>query len=244
MEKRNGLVIEAGLTETNPRAEGISSLHMIKARAGGPKPLAVGAEEAWVSEDMVNELRSMNATSHVAGETRAWTSEINRRTNAHVGYAVNLRIRKRIDKVFCWIKTVAGRSHPRSLGSRRRWTGVHFNGGCIKVRASAETARRPRVKTPPRRRLIGVFGIIEPALWNLDLCDPARLTPTAEVGDGAFGALEANLNAWYASSSIHLRWAESDEGDRVESEFAYDSHNEALLNVTRDASLTARWMRI
>ena len=59
---RNGLVVDACLTEANGHAERIAALHMIEPRADRPKPITLGADKAYDAEDFVNELRSMNAT--------------------------------------------------------------------------------------------------------------------------------------------------------------------------------------
>ena len=66
MENRNGLVVDACLTEANGHAERIAALHMIEPRADRPRPITLGADKGYDAEDFVNELRSMNATPHVA----------------------------------------------------------------------------------------------------------------------------------------------------------------------------------
>jgi hypothetical protein len=55
-------------------------------------------------EDFVNELRSMNVTPHVAAKVAG--SAIDGRTTRHEGYAISQRIRKRIEEVFGWGKTI------------------------------------------------------------------------------------------------------------------------------------------
>src|SRR6202451_2991082 len=108
MENRNGLVVEACLTEASGHAERIAALHRIEPRADRPRPITLGADKAYDAEDFVNELRSMNATPHVAQNTSGRSSAIDGRTTRHPGYAVSQRIRKRIEEAFGWIKTIAG----------------------------------------------------------------------------------------------------------------------------------------
>ena len=69
MENRNGLVVDACLTEADGHAERIAALHMIEPRADRPRPITLGADKAYDAEDFVNELRSMNVTPHVAQNT-------------------------------------------------------------------------------------------------------------------------------------------------------------------------------
>jgi transposase len=46
MENRNGLIVDACLTEANGHAERIAALHMIEPRADRPRPITLGALEA------------------------------------------------------------------------------------------------------------------------------------------------------------------------------------------------------
>jgi hypothetical protein len=83
MENRNGLVVDACLTEANGHAERIAALHMIEPRADRSTPVALGADKAYDTEDFVNELRSMNATPHVAQNSNGRSSAIDGRTTRH-----------------------------------------------------------------------------------------------------------------------------------------------------------------
>ena len=119
MENRNGLVVDACLTEANGHAERIAALHMIEPRTDRPRAITLAADKGYDAEDFVNELRSMNATPHVAQNTSGRSSAIDRRTTRHAGYAVSQRIRKRIEEAFGWIKTVAGQKRTKFRGCER-----------------------------------------------------------------------------------------------------------------------------
>src|SRR5271170_5768872 len=119
MENRNGLLVDACLTQADGQAERIAALHMIEPRADRPQAITLGADKAYDAEDFVNELRSMNATSHVAQNTSGRSSAIGGRTTRHAGYAVSQRIRKRIEEAFGWIKTVAGQERTKLRGRER-----------------------------------------------------------------------------------------------------------------------------
>jgi hypothetical protein len=47
-------------------------------------------------------------TPHVTQNTRGRRSAIDGRTTRHAGHATSLRIRKRIEEPFGWIKTIGG----------------------------------------------------------------------------------------------------------------------------------------
>ena len=119
MENRNGLVVDACLTEANGHAERIAALPMIEQRADRPRPITLGADKAYDAEDFVNELRSMNLTPHVAQNTNGRSSAIDGRTTRHTGYALSQRIRKRIEEAFGWIKTIAGQERTKFRGRER-----------------------------------------------------------------------------------------------------------------------------
>ena len=119
MENRHGLLVDACLTLAGGHAERVAALHMIEPRADRPTAITLGADKAYDAEDFVNELRSMNATPHVAQNTSGRSSAINGRTTRHGGYAVSQRIRKRIEEAFGWIKTSAGQEKSRFRGRDR-----------------------------------------------------------------------------------------------------------------------------
>jgi hypothetical protein len=59
-------------------------------------------------------MRQLNATPHVA--QRKVGSAIDGRTARHSGYAVSQRVRKRVEEIFGWMKTVGGYRKTRFRG--------------------------------------------------------------------------------------------------------------------------------
>jgi transposase len=104
MENRNGLVVDACLTQADGHAERQAALALIEPRADRPERITLGGDKNYDAEDFVNELRSMNVTPHVAAKVTG--SAIDGRTTRHANYAASQRIRKRIEEVFGWGKTV------------------------------------------------------------------------------------------------------------------------------------------
>ena len=150
MENRNGLVVDARLTEANGHAERIAALHMIPSRAPiGRTPVTLGADKAYDTEDFVNELRSMNATAHVAQNTNGRSSAIDGRTTRHAGYAVSQRIRKRIEEAFGWIKKGGGQERTKFRGRER--VGWAFT----LAAAAYNLARLPKLLADRRFRSLG-----------------------------------------------------------------------------------------
>ena len=117
MENRNGLVVDACLTQADGHAEREAALALIEPRADRPGRITLGADKGYDAEDFVNELRSMNVTPHVAAKVTG--SAIDGRTTRHEGYAVSQRIRKRIEEVFGWGKTVGPLAQTMLRGTER-----------------------------------------------------------------------------------------------------------------------------
>jgi transposase len=119
MENRHGLLVNACLTLADGHAERVAALHMIEPRADRPLSITLGADNAYDTEDFVNELRAMNVTPHVAQNTSGRSSAIDGRTTRHAGYVLSQCIRKRIEESFGWIKTVAGQEKSKFRGRDR-----------------------------------------------------------------------------------------------------------------------------
>jgi len=124
MENRNGLVVDACLTEADGHAEREAALALIEPRADRPGRITLGADKGYDVEDFVNELRSMNVTPHVAAKVTG--SAIDGRTTRHEGYAVSQRIRKRIEEVFGWGKTIGPLARTMLRGTERVGTQFTF----------------------------------------------------------------------------------------------------------------------
>ncbi len=107
MENRSGLIVGAVATRATGDAEPMAAITLVKTVAG--RRITLGADKAYDTRDFVRECREAGVTPHVA-QTIAATrgSRIDGRTTRHPGYAVSLRLRKRIEEGFGWTKQVAG----------------------------------------------------------------------------------------------------------------------------------------
>jgi transposase len=116
MENRHGLIVGAVATRASGHAERLAALHLIEPHAGRAQRVTVGADKGFDAQDFVDDLRESNVTPHVARNVSGRHSAIDGRTTRHPGYAVSLRIRKRIEEAFGWAKTVAGLRKARHRG--------------------------------------------------------------------------------------------------------------------------------
>jgi len=118
MENRNGLVVDTLLTLATGKAEREAALEMVSGLTGR-KRLTLGADKAYDAGDLVNNLRQLNVTPHVARNDKRRRSAIDGRTVRHAGYVVSQRMRKRVEEIFGWIKTVGNLRKTRHRGRRR-----------------------------------------------------------------------------------------------------------------------------
>jgi transposase len=116
MENRNGLVVEHCVSISTGTAEPQAAVEMVGAIPGNHR-ITVGMDKGYDRGTYVKDLRQLNATPHVA--QRKVSSAIDRRTARHVGYAVSQRVRKRVEEIFGWMKTVGGYRKTRFRGVDR-----------------------------------------------------------------------------------------------------------------------------
>jgi len=116
MENRNGMVVDVTLTQATGTAERDAALDMLE-NLLTDRRVTVGADKGYDTQDFVTMCRRMNVTPHVA---RRETSKVDRRTTRYAGYLASQRIRKRVEEIFGWIKTVGG-------GRKLRYKGIERN---------------------------------------------------------------------------------------------------------------------
>ena len=116
MENRNGLVVDAMVTITSGTAERDAAVMMID-QIPGRHRITVGADKGYDCKDFVKNCRQLATTAHVAQKEK--DSAIDGRTTRHQGYNVSLRIRKRVEEVFGWLKTVGCMRKLRHRGCDR-----------------------------------------------------------------------------------------------------------------------------
>ena len=118
MENRNGLVVDATLTTATGTAEREAAIAMAGDLPAGGR-ITLGGDKAFDTQDFVAEMRRLGVTPHVSQNTKGRRSAIDGRTTRHAGYAVSVRVRKRIEEVFGWMKTVGGLRKTRHRGTAR-----------------------------------------------------------------------------------------------------------------------------
>lgn len=112
-ENRNGLLVDAAVTEAVGVTEREAALHMLK-RTRPNKGASVGADAAYNSRGFVEGCRELGIVPHVA-QGRGNTA-IDGRTTRHNSYVLSQRFRKRIEEIFGWAKSTGGLRRTRFKG--------------------------------------------------------------------------------------------------------------------------------
>ena len=127
IENRNGLVVDLQMDVADGRAERRNALEMLDNNLPGRRRITVGADKGYDTRDFVEDCRERSVTPHVSQNiTTQRGSNIDDRTTGHVGYAISQRVRKRIEEVFGWIKTVGNFRKTRFIGLGANQLAAHL----------------------------------------------------------------------------------------------------------------------
>jgi hypothetical protein len=118
MENRYGLIITPSLTEVTGTAKRDPAERQVGDLPGRHR-ITVGGDKACDTREFVQALRTLNAVPHVAQNRTRGSSAIDGRTTRHPGYAVSQRLRKRVEEIFGWIKTVGNLRKTRHRDTER-----------------------------------------------------------------------------------------------------------------------------
>ena len=128
MENRNALIMKACVTESGKRAEREAALQMLKPmieklRAKREKAeineITVGGDKGYQEEKFIKGLRELGAVPHIAEYASTWPNWLTTDEREHSGFAISQAKRKLIEKIFGWIKFVAGLRKTKFRGRRR-----------------------------------------------------------------------------------------------------------------------------
>lgn len=117
MDNRHGLAVAARVTPTSGIAERTTAIVLVRAAPHRRARITVGADKGYDTRDCVAQLRAADVTPHIA--QRARYSALDGRTARHAGYAVSQRVRKRVEEIFGWLKTIGLQRQTRFRGTAR-----------------------------------------------------------------------------------------------------------------------------
>jgi IS5 family transposase len=119
MENRNGLVVDVRVTSVDT-TEREAAIDMMDDSLAGSRRITVAGDKGYDTRGFAKACRERKVTPHVAQALgRSGGSSIDGRTTRHSGYAISQRIRKRVEEIFGWTKTVGNFRKSRYRGVKR-----------------------------------------------------------------------------------------------------------------------------
>lgn len=126
MENRHGLCADFTLHNPIGEPEPVMALRQLDAHTQlhqGVTPKTIGADKNYHQKQFVNGCREREVIPHVACKTGVSVAGLDGRTTRQTSYTTSQRIRKRVEEIIGWIKTVGGlrRSRYRGLERTQAW---------------------------------------------------------------------------------------------------------------------------
>ncbi len=113
IENRNGLIVDVEITHASGTAEREAALAMLQRRGSRNKRATVGAHKGYDSKAFIKGCRRLLVTPQVAAKDKH--PAVDARVTRNEGYKTSLKVRKRIEEAFGWIKTVGSLVTPKLI---------------------------------------------------------------------------------------------------------------------------------
>jgi transposase len=121
IENKNGLIMQSCVTRAGRRAEREAGLAMMSAISGSGRQITLAADKAYQEEKFIKGLRALGVIPLVAEykESKNWPNWLEASERGHPRFALAQKKRCLVEKVFSWIKGVAGLRKTKFRGQRR-----------------------------------------------------------------------------------------------------------------------------
>lgn len=114
MENRHGIAVSVRLTQASGTAEREAALEMMDEVKPKSKRATLGGDKGYDVAEDVEAFRAMKVTPHFA--QKKYTT-IDARTTRHPGYHLSQKVRKRVEEIFGWLKTIGGERKAKHIGT-------------------------------------------------------------------------------------------------------------------------------
>lgn len=135
MENRNGLC--AAITVHNPIAQQEPTVALAQVdehrQWHGAMVTTLGADKAYHQRKFVEGCRERGISPHAACKGNLAVAGLDGRTTQSRGYRTSQRIRKRVEEIFGWMKTVGGMRRSRYRGVDRTQAWAYFVAGAYNL---------------------------------------------------------------------------------------------------------------
>lgn len=141
MENRNGMLIDLRIAEASGKAERRVALEMIDDNLDGRRRITLAADKGYHTRDFIDDCRQRHVTPHVADKAKH--TQLDARTTQRPGYRISQRVRKRVEEIFGWTKTVGGFRRTRFRGTDKTQLAAHIVGAAYNLTRMATLLATP-----------------------------------------------------------------------------------------------------
>ncbi len=133
MENRNGLLVGFAVADATRTESEIAMSLVSEWLALGYSITTLGADKGYHNKTFVKQLRDEGIRPHIAQIQGRKTPGLDRRTTRHGGYQASQKVRKRIEEIFGWEKTVGGMRKTKLKGIGRNQIFTHIVGAAYNL---------------------------------------------------------------------------------------------------------------
>ena len=136
--------VDVRIDEAMGKAEVTNALQMLSELPDRVGRRTLAGDKGYDTKEFVQWTRAMNITPHIAkNEYPGRSSALDDRTTRHAGYEVSQRIRKRVEEIFGWTKTVGNFRRTRYKGQARTSMASFFVGAAYNLLRMGRLMARP-----------------------------------------------------------------------------------------------------
>jgi transposase len=138
MENRNGLCVDIQVDKATHSAERDAAKKLIiREKRRNKRIKTVAADKGYHAQEFVSFLRKKRLKPHIAVVKGRKSRGLDGRTIDSQGYKISLMVRKRIETIFGWIKTIGGMRQVRLRGMVKNQVGMYLTATAYNLRRMA-----------------------------------------------------------------------------------------------------------
>lgn len=144
MDNRHGLCMDLRIEDAVGKTEGEVAQELLRdhKQIHQATPKTVGGDKGYHNKNFVQGCRHNGIKPHVSPMDNRKVEGLDGRTLQSKGYQTSTRIRKRIEEIFGWVKTVGGFRKTRFHGIERTQLSAYFVAGAYNLLRMANLSRQ------------------------------------------------------------------------------------------------------
>ncbi len=145
MENRHGLLLDISVTAADTKSQWSAAEQMLKRQARKRRrPKTLAGDKGYDTKGFVEMLQKRQIAPHIAAnDRRPGGSAVDARIRKRQDYAISQRVRKRIEEIFGWMKTIGGLRKTRHKGRARTQLAAEIVGAAYNLLRMAKLKPDP-----------------------------------------------------------------------------------------------------